>query len=81
MISCGPQKKYVEYKVKTGETLRSIAKDNDLNLRDILNKVKPNTIAQVAKLPGFNPTSTLLLLRYLKIISLFSEVLLLKYAK
>lgn len=34
--------------------------------RDILNKVKPNTIAQASKLPGFNPTSTLLLLRYLK---------------
>jgi tRNA U34 5-carboxymethylaminomethyl modifying enzyme MnmG/GidA len=28
--------------------------------------MKPNTIAQAAKLPGFNPTSTLLLLRYLK---------------
>ena len=34
--------------------------------KDTLNNIKPNTIAQAAKLPGFTPTATLLLLRYLK---------------
>ncbi len=34
--------------------------------KDILNKTKPDTIAQASKLPGFTPTATLLLLRYLK---------------
>ena len=34
--------------------------------KDILKNIKPNTIAQAAKLPGFTPTATLLLLRYLK---------------
>ena len=34
--------------------------------KDILNSLKPNTIAQASKLPGFTPTATLLLLRHLK---------------
>ena len=34
--------------------------------KDILNNLKPNTIAQASKLPGFTPTATLLLLRHLK---------------
>ncbi|MDC0094062.1 tRNA uridine-5-carboxymethylaminomethyl(34) synthesis enzyme MnmG [Alphaproteobacteria bacterium] len=34
--------------------------------KEILNKIKPNTIAQASKLPGFTPTATLLLLRFLK---------------
>ena len=35
-------------------------------IKDILYKVKPHTIAQASKLPGFTPTATLLLLRYIK---------------
>ena len=35
-------------------------------IRDILYKVKPQTIAQASKLPGFTPTATLLLLRFIK---------------
>ena len=34
--------------------------------KDILNNVRPTTISQVTKLPGFTPTATLLLLRHLK---------------
>ena len=34
--------------------------------KDILNNVRPTTISQLTKLPGFTPTATLLLLRYLK---------------
>ncbi len=34
--------------------------------KDILNNVKPRTIAQASSLPGFTPTATLLLLRYIK---------------
>ena len=32
----------------------------------ILNEVQPDTVAQASKLPGFTPTATLLLLRYIK---------------
>ena len=35
-------------------------------IKDILYKVKPHTIAQASKLPSFTPTATLLLLRYIK---------------
>ena len=35
-------------------------------IKDILYKVKPHTIAQASKLPGFTPTATLLLLRHIK---------------
>ena len=34
--------------------------------KDILNNIRPTTISQVTKLPGFTPTATLLLLRHLK---------------
>ena len=34
--------------------------------KDILNNVRPTTISQATKLPGFTPTATLLLLRHLK---------------
>ena len=34
--------------------------------KDILNNVRPTTISQVTKLPGFTPTAALLLLRHLK---------------
>ena len=35
-------------------------------IKDILYKVKPYSIAQASKLPGFTPTATLLLLRHIK---------------
>ncbi len=35
-------------------------------IKDILQKNKPATVAQASKLPGFTPTATLLLLRHLK---------------
>ena len=35
-------------------------------IKDILQKNNPVTVAQASKLPGFTPTATLLLLRYLK---------------
>lgn len=35
-ISCGQQKRYVTYKVKQGETMRSIAKKLDISTRDLL---------------------------------------------
>jgi len=36
LTACGQQKKYVSYTVKKGETIRSIAKDNDMKVRDLL---------------------------------------------
>ena len=35
-ISCGQQKKYITYKVKQGETMRSIAKKLDIKTKDLL---------------------------------------------
>ena len=35
-------------------------------IKDILKNMRPKTVAQASKLPGFTPTATLLLLRYLK---------------
>ncbi len=35
-------------------------------IKDILKQNKPSTVAQASNLPGFTPTATLLLLRYLK---------------
>ncbi|WP_083426191.1 LysM peptidoglycan-binding domain-containing protein [Tenacibaculum todarodis] len=35
-VSCGQQKKYIEYKVKDGETMRSIAKNYNLKTKDLL---------------------------------------------
>ncbi len=35
-------------------------------IKDILNRNKPSTVAQASNLPGFTPTATLLLLRHLK---------------
>jgi len=35
-VSCGQQKKYVQYKVKEGETMRVIAKKLDMRTRDLL---------------------------------------------
>ena len=74
--------RYNVYLKRQQEDINAYQKENNINIplnvdfnkvkglsneaRDILNNMKPNTIAQAAKLPGFNPTSTLLLLRYLK---------------
>ena len=44
----------------------SIIKGLSNETRDILYKVRPQTIAQASKLPGFTPTATLLLLRFIK---------------
>jgi len=35
-ISCGQQKKYIEYKVKQGETISSIARDYNIKTQDLL---------------------------------------------
>ncbi len=35
-------------------------------IKDILTNIKPTTVAQASNLPGFTPSATLLLLRYLK---------------
>ncbi|WP_347174824.1 LysM peptidoglycan-binding domain-containing protein [Polaribacter uvawellassae] len=36
-VSCGQQKKYITYKVKKGETMRTIAKKLDITTKDLLN--------------------------------------------
>lgn len=53
-ISCSQQKNYLEYKVKEGENIRSIARDYDISARDLLKinpdigrRPKPNTIILV----------------------------------
>jgi len=50
-VSCGQQKKYIEYKVAKGETMRTIAKILDIKTRDLLRlnpdvsrRPAPNTI-------------------------------------
>jgi len=40
-VSCGQQKKYIEYKVKQGETMRKIAKKLDMKTKDLL-RLNPN---------------------------------------
>ena len=40
-VSCGQQKRYVIYKVKKGETMRSIAKKLDIKTKDLL-KLNPD---------------------------------------
>lgn len=35
-VSCGQQKKYIQYKVKEGETMRNIAKKLDMKTKDLL---------------------------------------------
>lgn len=49
-VSCGQQKRYITYKVKQGETMRSIAKKLDIKTKDLLRlnpdigrRPKPNT--------------------------------------
>ena len=50
-ISCGQQKKYIEYKVANGETMRTIAKKLEIKTRDLLRlnpdigrRPSPNTV-------------------------------------
>ncbi len=40
-VSCGQQKKYIQYKVKEGETMRIIAKKLDMKTKDLL-RLNPN---------------------------------------
>ena len=40
-VSCGQQKKYITYKVKQGETMRSIAKKLDIKTKDLL-RINPD---------------------------------------
>ncbi len=35
-VACGQQKKYVSYTVQKGETIKTIARDNDIKVRDLL---------------------------------------------
>ena len=35
-VSCSQQKKYIQYKVKEGETMRTIASDLDMKTKDLL---------------------------------------------
>ena len=74
--------RYNVYLKRQQEDINAYQKENNINIpsnfdfnkvkglsneiKDILKNIKPNTIAQAAKLPGFTPTATLLLLRYLK---------------
>ncbi|MDG1227284.1 MAG: LysM peptidoglycan-binding domain-containing protein [Polaribacter sp.] len=48
-VSCGQQKKYVDYKVKEGETMRMIAKKFDLKTSDLL-RLNPD----FGRKPGVN---------------------------
>lgn len=36
LVACGQQKKYVSYTVQKGETIKTIARDNDIKVRDLL---------------------------------------------
>ena len=66
------QKEDIKIYQKENKTLIPI--DLDFNkikglsneIKDILKNMKPKTVAQASNLPGFTPTATLLLLRYLK---------------
>ncbi|QVY67307.1 LysM peptidoglycan-binding domain-containing protein [Polaribacter sp. Q13] len=48
-VSCGQQKKYVQYKVKEGETMRGIAQRLDMKTKDLL-RLNPD----VGRNPGVN---------------------------
>ncbi|MGB0879018.1 MAG: PBP1 and LysM peptidoglycan-binding domain-containing protein [Polaribacter sp.] len=63
-VSCGQQKKYIEYTVKQGETMGTIAKDLGINTRyllrlnpDVSRKPDPNTIIIIPS-PKKSKTST-----------------------
>lgn len=49
LTSCAQQKKYISYTVQQGETMKSIAKDNDIKSRDLM-RLNPD----VSKKPSAN---------------------------
>jgi LysM repeat protein len=64
-VSCGQQKKYLEYKVKEGETMRVIANKLDIKTRDLLRlnpdvgrKPKANTVIIIPNKQKKNTTTT-----------------------
>ena len=68
------QRQKEDIKIYQKENKITIPIDLDFNnikglsneIKDILKNMKPKTVAQASNLPGFTPTATLLLLRYLK---------------
>ena len=66
-------KKETKIKIPTNFDFNQI-KGLSNETKDILNNVKPTTIAQVSNLPGFTPTATLLLLRHIKKINILKTV-------
>lgn len=61
-VSCSQQKKYVEYNVKQGETMRTIAKDLDMKTKDLL-RLNPDigrkpAVNTVIIIPNKNTTSS-----------------------
>ena len=68
------QRQKEDIKIYQKENRITIPIDLDFNnikglsneIKDILKNMKPKTVAQASNLPGFTPTATLLLLRYLK---------------
>jgi LysM repeat protein len=61
-VSCSQQKKYVEYNVKKGETMRTIAKDLDMKTKDLL-RLNPDigrkpAVNTVIIIPNKNTIST-----------------------
>ena len=59
--SCGQQKKYVDYKVKQGETMRTIAKNLDMKTKDLL-RLNPD----IGRKPAIN---TVIIIPNKKVIS------------
>ncbi len=73
---------YSVYLKRQQEDIKTYKKENKINIpsnfdfnsvrglsnetKDILNRIKPSTVAQASKLPGFTPSATLLLLRHLR---------------
>ncbi len=62
--ACGQQKKYVSYTIKSGETMKSIAKENGIKVRDLLRlnpdvsrKPEPNTVIII---PNKNKVSSVI---------------------
>ena len=63
LTACAQQKKYVSYTVKTGETIKSIAKDNGLKTRELLRlnpdvskRPSPNTVIIIPN-KSYNPNA------------------------
>ncbi len=67
-ISCGQQKKYIEYKIKKGETISIIANRLDIDTKDLLRlnpdvetSPKPNTIIIIPNKKNSNPIDSKLI--------------------